>query len=362
MRNICLLFLAMRVCASSAETWTIERVAGTGQPERGEVAGAALEVNIGQPFGVEIGPDGWLYVTEVENHRVLRCDPDRSGAIECFAGSGEKGCSGDGGAATDARLNEPYEIRFLADGTAYFVEMRNHLVRRVATNGVISTVAGTGEEGFGGDGGPATEAAFSKPHSIAIHEARGHLYIADIGNHRVRRLDLASGRIETYMGTGARKPPVAGRSVRGMPVVGPRALYIRGDTMWLALREGHSVWAIDLGTDVIRHVAGTGKRGYSGDGGPATEATFNGPKGVAVDAAGHVFVVDTENQAIRRIDAATGVITSCAGFGPTGRGYNGDGIDAATARMDRPHGCCVDARGRVYIGDTNNHRVRRLTK
>ena len=130
----------------------------------------------------------------------------------------------------------------------------------------------------------------------------------------------------------------------------------------MALREGHSFWQIDLPSGNWKHIAGTGKQGFTGDGGPAAKATFNGPKGIAVDAAGNAFVVDTENHAIRRIDAKTGEISTIAGFGPQGRGFAGDDGDATRAKLDRPHGICVDAAGVVYIGDTNNHRVRAVQK
>ena len=159
-------------------------------------------------------------------------------------------------------------------------------------------------------------------------------------------------------GDGSKKLPQDGRSVKGQPVVGPRALFVDGTTLWVALREGHSVWNIDLDQQTWRHVAGTGKRGFSGDKGPAAKTTFNGPKGIAVGPAGNVYVVDTENQAIRRIDVKAKKISTIAGYGPDGRGFDGDGSDATKAKLDRPHGLCVDVDGNVYIGDTNNHRVR----
>ena len=130
--------------------------------------------------------------------------------------------------------------------------------------------------------------------------------------------------------------------------------------MWIALREGHSVWKLDLDTSQLQHVAGTGQKGFSGDGGPAIDATFNGPKGIAVGPSGNVVVVDTENQAIREINPTSGLIATIAGSGPSQRGSKGDGGPATNAQLDRPHGICVDAQGRVYIGDTQSHRVREV--
>lgn len=355
-----LLLLGQSNAASAAESLAIHTIAGTGQPENNGDEGSATEVNVGQPFGVEIGPGGALYITEVQNHRVRKLDP-ASGKLTTVAGNGEKGYSGDGGPATEAKLNEPYEVRFDDAGNMYFVEMQNHVVRRVDNEtGRITTIAGTGERGYGGDGGPAVKATFSQPHSIAL-DGKGSLYIADIGNHRIRRVDLKTGIVESFAGSDQRKLPQDGQSAHGNPVLGPRALFIDGDTMWIALREGHSVWKIDLKDGIWRHVAGTGQKGFSGDGGPAKAATFNGPKGIAVGPQGHVYVVDTENQAIRKIDTQTGVITTVVGSGPEGRGGAGDGGLATEAEMDRPHGICVGPDGAIYIGDTNNHRVRKVS-
>lgn len=354
----CVLTLTLML-ADPGQAPILETVAGNGQADLGSLAGPALATPVGSPFGVEIGPDGALYVTEVAHHRVRRVDLS-TGQLTTVAGCGRKGYSGDGGPAIDAELNEPYEVRFDAAGNMFFVEMQNHLVRRVdAKTGLISTVAGTGEAGFAGDGGPAINAKFRKPHSIALDD-RGGLYIADIGNHRIRRVDLKTGRIETIAGTGKRQLPGDGNLARGKPMAGPRALFVRDRSLWIALREGHSVWRLDLDRGTVHHVAGTGEKGYSGPRSPAKDATFNGPKGIALGPAGNVFVVDTENQVIRKIDPRSGLVTTVAGSGPTARGPAGDGGPATDAEMDRPHGVCIGPDGAIYIGDTNNHRVRRV--
>lgn len=347
--------------APSLQAGTITTVAGTGETKVNGSSGAALDLNIGNPFGVEVGPDGNLYICEVSNHRVWKLDREE-GMLQVVAGTGEKGYSGDGGPATEAKLNEPYEVRFDADGNMYFVEMKNNLVRRVdAKTRRITTVAGTGEAGFGGDGGPATEAKFRSPHSIAL-DGQGHLYIADIGNHRIRRVELASGRIETIAGTGDKKLPPDGGLAQGNPILGPRALFIEGNTMWIALREGNSIWRLDLKSGKLEHIAGTGAKGYSGDGGPGHQATFNGPKGIAVGPQGNIYVVDTENQTIRMIHRDGYKVETVAGAGPKHRGYNGDNQPATEASLARPHGICVDQQGRIYIGDSENHRVRQVAK
>ena len=356
-----LLVLFVFAHAQSLPGAEIATVAGTGKPENNGDAGSALSINVGDPFGVEVGPDGALYITEVRNHRVRRLDLQK-GTLSTVAGCGQKGYSGDGGPAIEAKLNEPYEIRFDDQGNMYFVEMQNHLVRRVdAKTGTIATIAGTGQPGYGGDGGPATKAMFKQPHSIAL-DHNGSLYVADIGNHRIRRIDLKSGNIESVAGNGEKALPKDGQSAKNTPVLGPRALFIDGTTMWIALREGHSVWRIELDEWKWRHVAGSGQRGYRGDGGPAQHATFDGPKGIAVGPDKNVYVADTENQVIRRITIANGTISTVAGSGPEARGYAGDGAVATRAKMDRPHGICLAPNGDLYIGDTSNHRVRKVWK
>ena len=215
--------------------------------------------------------------------------------------------------AVDAELNEPYEVRFDHDGNMYIVEMKNHIVRRVDRKSKkISTVAGIGRPGFTGDGGLAVKAKFSQPHSIAI-DRRGAVYVADIGNHRIRRIDPKTGIVESIAGNSKRTPPRDGQVARGNPILGPRALFIDGDTLWIALREGHSVWRMELVDGILHHVAGTGQAGYSGDGGPAIEAKFNGPKGIAVESNREVFVTDSGNNVIRRIDLRSGLIATVAG-------------------------------------------------
>jgi sugar lactone lactonase YvrE len=259
-------------------------------------------------------------------------------------------------------LNEPYEVRFDGLGNMYFVEMQNHLVRKVDRAGRISTVAGTGKAGYGGDGGPALQAQFRNPHSIAL-DGRGGLYVADIGNHRIRRIDLAQRTIESIAGNGERQLPKDGELSKDRPILGPRALYINGRTMWIALREGNSVWRMDLDAGTLHHVAGSGEKGFTpADSGPAKAATFNGPKGICLGPeANLVYVADTENQVIRRIDVSAGTITTIAGSGPQARGYGGDGGPATQAKLNRPHGICVGPDGTVYIGDSENHRVRRVS-
>jgi hypothetical protein len=233
------------LCQPVASGQTITTIAGTGESTNNGDRGRALKINIGDPFGVEYSSAGELHICEVRNHRVWLLDGQ--GDVHVIAGSGKKGYSGDGGPATAAELNEPYEVRFDSAGNVLFVEMQNQLVRKV---------------------------------------------------------DRQTGKIST--------------------------------------------------------VAGTGKKGFGGDGGPAKEATLDGPKGIAIGPDNNIYVADTENNVIRRIDANSGIISTIAGRGPKHKGAEGDGGPATAASMNRPHGICVAADGAVIIGDTLTNRVRQV--
>lgn len=353
--------LSLTICLSlfltSAHAAEVVTLAGNGTSGKSGDGGPAKAAQVGGPFGVVVGPDNGLYICETTTHVVRRIDP-QTGIITTVAGSGEKGYSGDGGPAKEAKLNEPYEVRFDADGNMYFVEMINNIVRKVdAKTGTISTVAGTGEKGFSGDGGPATKATMNRPHSIAL-DFDNNLYICDIGNHRIRKVDLDTGIITTFGGTGEKKNTPDGAKVEGTPLKGPRALDFDGDhSLYLALREGNAVYRIDLETESLHHIGGTGKSGYTGDGGPAKKADLSGPKGIAIGKNGDIYLADTESHTIRVIRQETGIIETIVGNGKKGDGPDGDPLDC---KMNRPHGVFVDAVGNVYIGDSSNHRVRML--
>lgn len=332
----------------------ITTMAGTGVSGFSGDGGPAKLAQVGNPYGLVRGPDGALYVCEVDNHIIRRIATD--GRISTVAGSAKRGYSGDGGAATNALLNEPYEVRFDAVGNMIFVEMKNHLVRRVdAKTGVISTIAGNGQPGFAGDDGPAASARFNQPHSLQLDRA-GNIFICDIGNHRIRRIDAKTGTITTFAGTGAKQPTPDGAQFATAPLHGPRALdFDHQGNLWLALREGNAVYRLDVSAGTIHHVAGTGKKGFTGNGGPAKAATLSGPKGLSVGPDGNVYLADTESHSIRWIDVKRGTLELIAGTGAVGDGPDGAPLQC---RMARPHGVFVDADGTVLVGDSEAHRVR----
>lgn len=194
----------------------------------------------------------------------------------------------------------------------------------------------------------------NRPHSIAL-DATGAIYICDIGNHRVRRVDPATGIITTFAGTGKRGPTPNGAPVAATPLNGPRALDYRDGSLFLALREGNAVYRIDLSAQSLHHLAGTGRKGYTGDGGPAVRATLSGPKGIAIGPGGDIFLADTESHTIRVIRAASGIIETVVGTGKAGDGPEGP---AGRCRLNRPHGVFVTQAGTLYVGDSSNHKVR----
>lgn len=326
---------------------SVSTLIGTGSP-------GYSDSQVANPYGLAIGPDGALYFCDLDNQRIRRLDL-KSRRTTTFAGNGQRGYSGDGGLATDASLNMPHEIQFDAGGSLYIAERDNHVVRKVdGVTGRISTFAGMGSPGFSGDGGPASAARLRGPHSIALEPGGRGLLICDVGNHRIRRIEFATGRIETWAGTGQASATPDGAPRSGTPLNGPRTLaFDASGDLYLALREGNAIVRIDR-TNAIRPVAGTGQPGYSGDGGPARVARLNGPKGLAWSR-GALFVADTENHVIRRIDVTAGTIDTVLGTGERGDGPDGDPRHCA---LNRPHGVLVDACGALYVSDSEAHRIR----
>jgi len=318
------LFLALSLHAASTAT-----IAGTGTPGFSGDGGPATQAEINNPYGLTIGPDGALYFCEIGNHRIRRLDLKTHTLTT---------------AVTDPSLKEPYEVRFDRAGNLFFADMPSHVVRRVdAKTHALTTVAGTGVAGFSGDGGPAVQAQLRQPHSIAF-DADGRLLICDIGNHRIRRVDLATGIIETWAGTGEKKPTPDGAPIAGTPLNGPRAIASDPQgNLYLVLREGNAVYRLDRADNRIHHIAGTGETGYSGDGADAKLARLSGPKAIAWAPDNSLYIADTESHTIRRIDLKTGTITTVVG---------------KDEHLARPHGVFVDPKGVVYISDSESHRIR----
>ena len=252
----------------------------------------------------------------------------------------------------------PSAIGFDAAGNLYLAETANHVIRKVDTSGHITTIAGTALQGFSGDNGPATAAALDSPQGLAL-DSIGNLYLADTHNHRIRRIDVVTGIITTIAGTGT--PGYSGDNsiATTAQITLPTALaFDRNNNLYVADTGNHRVRRIDASTQIITTVAGTGTQGFSGDAGPAIAATIDSPTGLACDASSNLYLADTHNHLIRRIDVTTGIITTIAGTGAAG--YSGDTAAATAANLALPHGLTIDPNGNLYLADTANHRIRRI--
>ena len=333
----------------------ITTVAGSGRfGGFGGDGGAATAAQLDDPRGVALDGAGNLYIADTDNHRIRKVDA--AGVITTVAGNGTSGRGGDGGAATAAQLNDPSGVALDGAGNLYIADTDNHRIRKVDAAGVISTVVGTGRGGSSGDGGPATAARLNSPRGVALDGA-GNLYIADIYNHRIRKVD-AAGVISTVAGDGTDGFGGDGGPATAAQLYWPAGVALDGaGNLFIADNWNHRIRKVDA-AGVISTVAGAGRSGYSGDGGPAVEARLRFPVGVALDGAGNLYIADTGNERIRKVDAA-GVISTVAGDGT--RGFGGDGGPAATAQLNSPAGVALDGAGNLYIADLGNDLIRRLT-
>jgi sugar lactone lactonase YvrE len=277
-----------------------------------------------------------------------------NGTIHTVAGTGAAGFSGDGGRATSARLNAPAGVAVDGAGNLYVADSGNHRIRKVTPGGVITTIAGTSSGGFSGDGGPATAAQLFSPQGVALDGA-GNLYVADTGNNRIRRI-AGNGTISTVAGNGVEDQTADGAPATQAALNEPNAVAVDSEgTVYIAEEDR----VVRIATDgTIRTVAGAVySSGYNGDGIPAVSAELDSPSGLAVDAAGNVYISDTDNQRVRRV-GTDGIIRTFAG---TGNGeFSGDGGPATAARINGPYGLAVGTDGSVYLADRYNNRVRKI--
>jgi sugar lactone lactonase YvrE len=333
---------------------TIETVVGNGIPGAFGAGLRGPEVSLSRPHGIGTDDEGNLYIADHGNHRILLVGT--KGMVSTICGLGRPGYSGDGGPATKAALKGPADVRRDAQGNIYIADHDNHRVRKIDTAGIIHTLAGTGEAGFSGDGGPAVSARLDHPVAVTA-DAQGYVYIADKYNHRVRRADK-DGRIATVAGTG-----VPGYSGDGVPaqyadLIFPRAVALdRQGNLYVADEDGHRLRKIDA-NGIITTAAGTGRAEFSGDGGRALSAGLRCPRAVVADDAGNIYLADSMNHCIRRI-AADGTISTIAGIGAV-PGFLGDGGRADRALLNQPSALTLHG-NYLYIADTENHRVRRVT-
>ena len=340
--------------AQTADDRTIETVAGGGSSFGDRGAATAGQLNT--PRGVALDHMGNLYTADTNNHRIRKVDAS-TGNISTVAGTGTDGYSGDGGAATAARLNSPSGVAVDGAGNLYIADTGNSRIRKVDSSGNISTVAGTGTDGYSGDGAAATAARLNSPSGVAVDGA-GNLYIADTGNSRIRKVD-SSGNISTVAGTGTRGFSGDGAAATAAQLRNPQGVALDGaGNLYIADRFNHRIRKVDSSGN-ISTVAGSATRGFSGDGAAATSAGLWGPWDVAVDGSGNLYIADRFNQRIRKVDSA-GVITTVAGTGT--RSFGGDGSAATAAQLNGPRGVALDGAGNLYIADTNNNRIRKVAR
>ena len=347
---LCAALAAAVAGAQSADEWMIETVAGSSFVRDG---GPAVQGLLYFPQGAAADGAGNLYIADTSNHRIRKVDA--AGNISTVAGTGQFGYSGDGGPAAEARLMQPRGIAADGAGNLYIADADNHRIRKVDVSGVITTVAGTGAHGYSGDGDTAAAARLHQPWDVAA-DRTGNLYIADAGNHRIRKVD-AAGYISTAAGTGDRGYGGDGGPAVEAQLDSPASVAAdEAGNIYIADGNDHRVRKVDA-SGVITTAAGTGEGGGGGDGGPAVQAKLNWPQGVSVDSAGNLYIADTGNHRIRRVDAA-GYISTAAG----GR-IAGDGSarrPALYAHLLSPSGMAADGLGNLYIADTGNHRIRKV--
>ncbi|MFJ8584886.1 RICIN domain-containing protein [Streptomyces sp. NPDC093595] len=331
----------------------ISTFAGTGEAGFSGDEGLAVSARSNHPYGVAVDSTGALYFSEYSNHRVRKVTVD--GKISTFAGTGEADFGGDDGPAPSARLNYPRGVAVDSAGTVYIADAGNHRVRKVTADGKISTFAGTGTAGSGGDGGPATAAELDRPYGVAV-DSTGTVYIADHNNHRIRKV-TADGKISTFAGTGEAGSEGDGAAAKSAQLNGPHAVAVdSAGVVYIADTGNHRVRKVAADGE-ISTVAGTGEADFGGDGGAAESARLNHPAAVAVDSAGCLYICDQYNHRVRKV-AADGEISTVAGTGEAD--FGGDDGPASSARLNNPLGLALDGIDALYIADHINNRIRKI--
>lgn len=332
---------------------TITTIAGTGKSGFSGDGGPAAKARLAGPRDVAVDGQGNVYITDQRNSRVRKVSGK---TITTIAGTGKAGFSGDGGPATAAQLSEPDGIAADAQGNVYIADYGNHRVRKVNPAGVITTIAGTGKQGFSGDGGPASAAQLDYPNGVGV-DGRGNVYIADTGNSRVRRVS-ASGTITTIAGTGEVRFSGDGGRATSASLFRPTDVAVDGSgNLYIADFLNYRVRKVSPG-GTITTIAGNGGRDSFGDGGRATAAELI-PTSLALDRQRNVYIGDFHNDRVRKVTPG-GTITTIAGTGL--RGSRGDNGPATAAQLADPNGVAVDTQGNLYIADYGNQRVRKVWK
>ncbi len=318
----------------------------------------ATAAEFNTPVGVAFDSAGNLYIGDNSNSRVRKVNA-ATGIVTTVAGTGVAGYSGDGGAATSAQLNGPEVVALDSAGNLYIAEYYNNRIRKVAAaTGIITTVAGNGTQNYSGDGGAATSAALWSPTGVAVDSAN-NLYIADFGNHRIRKVAAATGIITTVAGNGTLGYSGDSGPATSAELADPTQVVLDSVGNLIIADPGNNrVRKVTLATGIITTIAGNGTGAYAGDGGAATSAALHNPEYLTLDSADNLYIGDYLNNRVRKVNAATGIITTIAGNG-TGA-YAGDGGAATSAELQYPSGITFDNAGNLYVSDLGNSRIRKI--
>jgi DNA-binding beta-propeller fold protein YncE len=348
--------LSLVVFASAATTHAakVVLVAGGDRPV-GSLP--ATESKLDGPFGVDFNRSGEMFIVEISGHRVMKVDT--SGILTLVAGTGAKGDSGDGGPALKATFNGMHSLAVAPDGQVYVADTWNNRVRRIdPKTGTIHAFAGTGKKAYGGDGGPAVEALCGGVFCICFDAGAENMYLVDLDNKRVRKVNMASGVMTLVAGNGTKGVPADGSDAATSPLADPRAVAVDSKgNVYILERNGNALRVVDP-QGKIRTVAGTGKPGLSGDGGDALAATLKGPKHLCIDLDDNVIIADTANHVIRKYTPKDGKIVRVAGTGK--KGSAGVGGSPLELELNEPHGVLVDRNGTLFITDSYNNRVLKI--
>ncbi|KAA1245335.1 T9SS type A sorting domain-containing protein [Aquimarina sp. RZ0] len=346
-----------------AQYGNVSTFAGTGVQDFSGDDGPAINAELNFPGGIAVDAAGNVYFSEITNPDIRKVDIN--GIITTFAGSpGSFGSSGDGGLAVDASLNSPQGLAFDIFDNLYIADRDNNKIRKVnASDGIISTIAGLGTSGFSGDNGQATLAELDSPQYVAV-DVNGNVYISDWLNNRIRKVDATTGIITTIAGTGDSGFSGDGGPATSAELRSPSGIAVdTSGNIFFADRGNNRIRRIDA-SGVITTVAGSDRFGdFDGDGGLAINAKLDSPNGIITDAVGNIFIADRTNQRIRRVNSSDGLINTIAGTGATGfngGGFNGDGMSGTDTRLNNPSAVAISNPGDIYIADGGNHRVRLL--
>jgi uncharacterized protein (TIGR03437 family) len=340
--------------AQTAPSYTINTVVGIGTAGFTGDASAANLAQVNFPTSIARSASGTLYIADTFNNRIRTVQSD--GVIRTVVGTGTPGFSGDGAAATAALISPPYGVAVDAAGNIYFSDSLNNMVRKVSTAGTITRIAGTGVQGYGGDGGTALDALLNLPTGLTVDSA-GNVYVADTQNHRIRKIST-DGKIATVLGTG--QPAYSGDGLPGdqAPIYYPESVALdSAGNLYVADTFNHRVRKLS-NQGIASTVAGNGTPAFRGDGGQAATASLNYPRGVFVDASGRILIADSMNNRIRMV-TENGVIRTIAGAGFFGDA--GDGGLAVLALFRFPRAVISDGSGGFLVLDTDNQRIRQLT-